>query len=78
RTRAANKISLIEQMGEEGIEFILHARLEAGEHGDQQDREGQDPGTGKGVGIETSAFAQGIGVEVLNKVDKYSLVLRSS
>jgi len=73
-----NQIGLVDQMGEEGIELVLNAGLEAGQQGDDQDGKGQESLTKKGIGIEAGRKEKFVGVEIVDKVDKNAMVLRSS
>ena len=77
-TGAADEIGLVRQMGEEGMQLVLHARLEAADHGDQQNREGQGSLAEEGVGLKPRRPEQVVGMEVVNKVDENALVLRST
>ena len=73
-----DQIGPIRQMGEEGIQLILDAGLEAADHGDQQDGEGQDALPDEGIGLEPGSLEKLIGMEVFDKLDKNCLVLRSA
>ena len=74
---STNGPSLVNQMGEEGIQFVLNAGLEAGEHGHNENGESQDPLTEECVGFESRLVEQFVRMEVVDKVDNNTLVLRS-
>ena len=74
----AKQIGVLGQMREKGVEFILNAGLEAGDHGNQQDRKGQgalalEAGVNESCLIEKFARMQ-----VFRELDKNGMVLRSS
>ena len=72
------EVGLIRQMGEEGIEFVLNAGLEAREHGGDQDGKGQNPLSEKGTGFESRRTKQFVGMKIAREPYKNTLVLRSS
>jgi hypothetical protein len=73
-----NQVSLVCQVREEGIELILDAGLEAGQHRHDQNGEGQNALAKKSGGNKTRLSEEFVGMEITKKLDKNSLVLRST
>jgi hypothetical protein len=74
----ANQVRLVRQMREEGIELVLYARLEAGEHRHHQNGKGQNALAKESVGFKARLSEEFVGMETLEEPDKNALVLRSS
>jgi hypothetical protein len=74
----SNRAGPVYQMREEGIQFVLDAGLEAGQHGHDENGKSQNALAEKTIGFETRLIEQFVRVEVVDKVDKNTLVLRSS
>ncbi|MDP2786771.1 MAG: hypothetical protein Q8O79_01670, partial [Pseudomonadota bacterium] len=72
-----NKVRLVCQMREEGIEFVLDAGLEAGQHRYDQNGTSQNALAKKGVGFETRLSEEFVRMEIVEEVDKNGLVCRS-
>jgi hypothetical protein len=72
------KVRLVCQMREEGIELILDAGFEAGEHRHNQNGKGQNALAKKPVGFKARLSEEFVRMEIVEETDKNALVLRSS
>jgi len=72
------QISLVHQVGKEGIEFVLNSVFKAGQHGNSENRKSQDVLTEKSSGIKSRLSEELVRMKVINKVDKNGVVLGSS
>jgi hypothetical protein len=72
------QVCLVCQMREEGIELVLDTGLEAGQHRHDHNGKGQNALAKKPVGFKARLSKQFVRIEVVDKLDKNALVLRST
>ncbi|WP_157197746.1 hypothetical protein [Methylomonas koyamae] len=78
RADMTGQIRLIGEMGKKSVEFVLNAGFEAGNQADQQHGKGQFARSDKGVIVKTGLFEQLGGMEMADKTNQNTKVLRST